>query len=99
MGRARHSCAWLCAVGEGESRREGWVARVWAGRRTPSLSLPAKAGNPVFQRQCRDTEEPRRTGYPAFAGMTAELGDALLPIGQNDAERGARQSVRGERQR
>jgi hypothetical protein len=31
--------------------------------------------------------------------MTAELGDALLPIGQNDAERVALQPVCGERQR
>src|SRR5579871_1184026 len=33
-----------------------------------SLSSPAKAGDPVFQRRLRFNEKPRRTGSPAFAG-------------------------------
>src|SRR5262245_41365889 len=35
---------------------------------THSGSSPAKAGDPVFQRRHWDTEKPRRTRLPAFAG-------------------------------
>src|SRR6478609_1419384 len=41
-------------------------------------SSPAKAGDPVFQRQCEDTEGPRRTGFPAFAGNDSREG-AIAP--------------------
>ena len=34
-------------------------------------SLPAKAGDPVFQRRRNEIERPRRTGYPPARGMTA----------------------------
>src|SRR5690349_10516349 len=39
-----------------------------------TLSSPAKAGDPVFQRQSLFTERPRRTGYPAFAGYDTACG-------------------------
>jgi len=39
-----------------------------SGLAIPSRSLPAQAGNPVFQRQRCDPETPRRTGCPGQAG-------------------------------
>src|SRR5579871_5802420 len=47
-----------------------------------SLSSPAKAGDPVFQRRLRFIEKPRRTGSPAFAGddkccMRLQTGNVL----------------------
>jgi len=42
----------------------------------PEPSSSAKAGDPVFRDANDGIEKPQRTGYPAFAGMTAEYGDA-----------------------
>ena len=55
-------------------------------------SSPAKAGDPVFQRRLRSTERPRRTGSPAFAGMTTS---AETPAGESRHYQPSHSGLRG----